>query len=66
VTMLSMAPSIFVALSVQIWITKLGPTSSMNFNSMAVYDFVFLFLIVSMESIKMSLVRHKSLTFITN
>jgi hypothetical protein len=45
-----MAPSIFIALFVQIWIKNVGPTSSMNFfNFVTMYAFVFLFLVASME-----------------
>jgi hypothetical protein len=53
-------------LSVQIWVTKLGPTLSMNFfNSVAMYAFVFLFPVVLMEPKKMLLVGHDSMTFIS-
>jgi hypothetical protein len=38
VTMLSIAPSIFVALSVQIWITNLGPTSSIPWQCMPLFS----------------------------
>lgn len=59
--------SIFVALSVQIWVTKLEPTLSIkNFNFIAIYAFVFLFIVVSMEPRKMSLACHNSITFINS
>jgi hypothetical protein len=35
------------------------------FNSMAIYAFIFLFLVVSMEPKKMSPVGHDSMTFIS-
>jgi hypothetical protein len=59
-----MALSIFVALFVQIWIIKLA---SMNFfNSVAIYAFVFVFLIVLMEPKEMSHSGPNSMTFISS